>query len=52
MSRTERREKAAHWIEIVGLKGYEKSRPRQLSGGQQQQVGLARALAMDTEILL
>ena len=52
VGRTERREKAAHWIEIVGLKGYEKSRPRQLSGGQQQRVGLARALAMDTEILL
>ena len=52
VGRTERREKAAHWIEIVGLGGYEKSRPRQLSGGQQQRVGLARALAMDTEILL
>lgn len=52
VGKAERREKAAHWIEIVGLKGYEKSRPRQLSGGQQQRVGLARALAMDTEILL
>ena len=45
-------EKAAHWVEVVGLSGYEKSRPRQLSGGQQQRVGLARALAMDTDILL
>ena len=52
MSRAERLEKAAHWIEVVGLSGYEKSRPRQLSGGQQQRVGLARALAMDTDILL
>ena len=52
MRKAERREKAAHWIEVVGLKGYENSRPRQLSGGQQQRVGLARALAMDTDILL
>lgn len=48
----ERREQAAHWIEVVGLSGYENSRPRQLSGGQQQRVGLARALAMDTDIIL
>jgi glycine betaine/proline transport system ATP-binding protein len=48
----ERQEKAAQWIETVGLAGYENSRPRQLSGGQQQRVGLARALAMDTEIVL
>lgn len=52
MGRAERLEKAAHWVETVGLCGYEKSRPRQLSGGQQQRVGLARALAMDTDILL
>lgn len=52
IKKAERLEKAAHWIEVVGLKGYEKSRPRQLSGGQQQRVGLARALAMDTDILL
>lgn len=52
MGKAERLEKAAHWIGIVGLSGYEKSRPRQLSGGQQQRVGLARALAMDTDILL
>ena len=52
VGKAERLEKAAHWIEMVGLAGYEKSRPRQLSGGQQQRVGLARALAMDTDILL
>jgi glycine betaine/proline transport system ATP-binding protein len=50
--KSERHDKAAQWIETVGLKGYETSRPRQLSGGQQQRVGLARALAMDTEIVL
>lgn len=47
-----RRAEAAKWIETVGLSGYENSKPRQLSGGQQQRVGLARALAMDTDIIL
>lgn len=47
-----RRQTAEQWIETVGLAGYEDSRPHQLSGGQQQRVGLARALAMDTDILL
>ncbi|MCB1972802.1 MAG: ATP-binding cassette domain-containing protein, partial [Geminicoccaceae bacterium] len=50
--KAERRKKAAHWIERVGLAGYEESQPHELSGGQQQRVGLARALAMDTDILL
>ncbi|HVX71804.1 MAG: quaternary amine ABC transporter ATP-binding protein [Devosia sp.] len=50
--KAERRERAMHWIEIVGLKGYESVRPRQLSGGQQQRVGLARALALDTDVIL
>jgi glycine betaine/proline transport system ATP-binding protein len=50
--KAERLKEAAKWIEIVGLSGYEQTRPRQLSGGQQQRVGLARALALDTEIIL
>ena len=39
-------------LELVGLAGWEDSYPRQLSGGMQQRVGLARALTVDTGILL
>ncbi|PRA30356.1 MULTISPECIES: quaternary amine ABC transporter ATP-binding protein [Pseudomonas] len=45
-------ERALHWIETVGLKGYENKYPHQLSGGMRQRVGLARALAADTDIIL
>ncbi len=45
-------EKAEAAIELVGLKGYENSYPSELSGGMQQRVGLARALANEPEILL
>ncbi|KGJ09771.1 ATP-binding cassette domain-containing protein [Paracoccus versutus] len=48
----EAEERARHWIGRVGLQGYEEYYPRQLSGGMQQRVGLARALANDAEILL
>ena len=44
--------RTSHWIERVGLAGYEDKFPGQLSGGMQQRVGLARGLATDADIHL
>lgn len=50
--KAEREAKAKEALEVVGLKGYENSKPDQLSGGMQQRVGLARVLATESDILL
>jgi NitT/TauT family transport system ATP-binding protein len=46
------KERVAHYLELVGLAGFEKHYPYQLSGGMQQRVGLVRALAMNPSVLL
>lgn len=52
MSISERHEVARYWLNEVGLPNLEHSYPDELSGGMQQRVGLVRALAMDSPILL
>ncbi|MGH8457046.1 MAG: ABC transporter ATP-binding protein [Stenotrophobium sp.] len=46
------KERVAHYLDLVGLTGFEKHYPYQLSGGMQQRVGLVRALAINPSILL
>ena len=52
IDRDEAVERSAKWLDRVGLNGFGDRYPAQLSGGMQQRVGLARALATDAEILL
>ena len=52
LDKTARYARTREVIDLVGLSGWEDAYPQQLSGGMQQRVGLARALAVDTDILL
>ena len=52
VDKSEREDIAARYIGEVGLSGFEKSFPHELSGGMRQRVGLARALSVDAQVLL
>ncbi|NOV02782.1 ABC transporter ATP-binding protein [Paenibacillus planticolens] len=52
LSKQERKEKAEHYLELVGLKDFAHAYPKELSGGMKQRVAIARAYAVQPEVLL
>ncbi|MBP1964899.1 ABC transporter ATP-binding protein [Paenibacillus aceris] len=52
LSKQERKEKAEHYLELVGLKDFANAYPKELSGGMKQRVAIARAYAVQPEVLL
>jgi putative ABC transport system ATP-binding protein len=52
VAKGERRERVAHFLDVVGLREYAGHRPDQLSGGQRQRVAIARALAINPKVVL
>jgi ABC-type nitrate/sulfonate/bicarbonate transport system ATPase subunit len=52
LPRAEREQRIAHYVKMVGLEGFEKTYPQELSGGMKQRVEVARALAVNPDMLL